>query len=68
MTRTDFKSDRHAALDAVYPSDKRYCACGQGRQGECYCADEKPSKLWVPFWFAVAIVAGMLALTVAGVF
>lgn len=28
MPRDHFKSDRHAALDAVYPG-KRYCACSR---------------------------------------
>lgn len=67
MPREDYKSDRHAALDAVYPADKRYCACKQGRYGECDCDPEPVGKLWVPFWLAVAAVAGAVALFAAGV-
>lgn len=54
-----FKSDRHAALDSVYPG-KRYCACKQGRAADCQCAyREEPARLNV--WLVIIILATALA-------
>lgn len=69
MTDRPTKYERHHALNVNYPPDTRYCRCKQGRQGNCACEREpQPEhRLWVPFWFAVALACGALALSVAGV-
>jgi hypothetical protein len=60
MPRSDFRSDRHAALDAVYPPDKRYCACKQGRRQDCRCAYREDDLR--PQVVAVIIVIALISL------
>lgn len=65
VARTEFKSERHAALDAVYPPDKRYCACKQGRRQDCRCAYREDEP---PVWLVRLVVYGSLAACAAGVY
>lgn len=67
MSREEFRSERHFRLDADYPPERTYCACKQGRAGQCSCAVEtRESRWWVPICFAVAVLAGLGALASAG--
>jgi hypothetical protein len=56
MPRENYRSDRHAALDAVYPPDKRYCACKQGRRQDCRCAYREDEPMpWSRIRFGLLI-------------
>lgn len=73
MTRA-FKSERHHALNSVYPSERpSRCTCAQGRAGPCWCAlsavepppaRERKQPLTLRFLRAVSLFAltGCLAL------